>query len=121
MSDQRTLYQQWRDGDLTDMEAFRRMLDDYGEIEEVYGYAKSSREAIRIQMSDIVAHMGDRATCGVYEAIITAPGTTSTYDAKGLDDLVLELAAQGNPIARRIAAHRKQTSRAGSLRITRKK
>jgi len=45
---------------------------------------------------------------------ITAPSVSVTYDAKALD----ALAASSDVYARLLAPHRKQTERAGTMRIT---
>jgi hypothetical protein len=116
------IYEDWQDGDLTDMEALRFLAGDLCEVEDVYERATAMRETVRNQIAHIVAHLGDdRVTSGGYVFQLTRPSVSYSYDTKALGNLVLELMLSGNPAAQRISALRKQSERAGSLRVTKEK
>jgi hypothetical protein len=73
------------------------------------------KEAARQLITDVMTETGrtDYAT-RAGKVTVTAPSTSVTYDAKALDILLRDDA----DLALRLAPYRKQSERAGSLRIT---
>ena len=118
-----TTFSEWEAGKLTDVQAARAIAFDLAELEEELTPALRDKETMRDQLSRIIAHAGGKMDISGFGSLqMTAPGVSTTYDAKRLDDLVLQLIAEGqSDIAECITACRKQSARAGSLRIVREK
>src|SRR5688572_6770872 len=114
----------WEAGELTDEQALRALANDLGEVESSLEPLTKEREQLREVLGRIVARLdGQKATVPGFGALaITGGGETVSYDAKVLDALTAELLQMGDAFtASRIAAARRTTTRASSLRITREK
>ncbi len=118
-----TIFDDWRDGTISDIEALHAIASDLGEIESQLAPLEAERQSLRDQLSQIVSRLGDRASvAGFGKLEITPASVTKSYDKKQIQALVLELVAEGNAeVAQRIALCEKESFRAGSLRITREK
>lgn len=116
-------FTEWDSGELTDVQAVRALAMELGEVESELAPLEAQRARLRDELSRVVAHMGGKAEVPGFGALaMTAPSITNSYDAKRLDELVLSLIAEGqHDYAEAIANCRKQTQRAGSLRIVREK
>jgi hypothetical protein len=114
-----TTFADWQSGAISDTEALRALLSDLGEVESQIAPLEEERAALRSQLSEVVARLGGRAQANGLRLTLTAPAVVPRYDAKELDLLVDYLRAQGqDEIADHILAARKETARAGMLRIT---
>lgn len=117
------MFDEWEAGNLSDVQAARALASDYGELEDELMPLLRQRDELRDQLSRVVAHMGGKAEIPGFGMMqMAAPSITNSYDAKALDNLVLSLIADGcTDVAESITACRRQSMRAGSLRITREK
>jgi hypothetical protein len=117
-----TTFDDWRDGQISDIEALQAVASDLGEVESQIAPLEAERANLRDQISQIVARLGGRATLAGFGKLEILPPTVSkTYDKKRLDQLIVDLAADAPELAQLIAACRTESQRAGSLRITREK
>lgn len=116
-------FAEWEVGTVTDVQALHTLTSDLGEVESELAPLEAQRSALRDQIARIVAHAGNKVELtGFGTLVITQPGITTSYDAKALDALVIRLMGDGyGPIAEQIAQCRRESARAGSLRITREK
>src|SRR5689334_1363191 len=115
-------FDDWRDGQISDIEALQSVTSDLGEVESQIAPLEAERALLRDQISQIVARLGGRATiAGFGKLEIVPPTVAKTYDKKRLDQLIVDLAADAPELAQLIAACRTESQRAGSLRITREK
>lgn len=113
------LFEDWRAGAISSREALRRLLSDLGEVESQLTPLEAERAELRAQVSEVLAELGGRAEADGYRLMITSPGVVSRYDAKELDQIVLRLQQQGfGEIADQVLSTRKESARAGQLRIT---
>ena len=114
-------FTEWDAGTLTDVQALRVLAMELGKVQSELEPLKAQEARLRDELSRVVAHMGGKADVpGFGQLAMTAPSITNSYDSKRLDDIVMGLIAEGYAdIAESIANCRKQSSRAGSLRITR--
>lgn len=116
---QSQLFEDWRAGMISDREALRRLLSDLGEVESQLAPLEAERAELRAQISEVLAELGGRAEADGYRLMITSPSVVPRYDAKELDQIVLRLRQQGHAeIADQILAARKESARAGQLRIS---
>lgn len=82
-----------------------------GEIDDFDNIADCAKKLI----SDVMTETAQTAySTKAGKVAITAPSTSVSYDAKALD----ALAASSDELARLLQPHRKQTERAGTMRIT---
>lgn len=117
-----TIFDDWRDGTISDVEALHAIASDLGEIESQIAPLEAERQTLRDQLSQIVSRLGGRASVSGFGKIeLTAPTLTRSYDKKRLDQLIIDLATDAPELAQLIAACRTEAPRAGSLRITREK
>jgi hypothetical protein len=117
-----TIFDDWRDGTISDVEALHALASDLGEIESQLAPLETERQNLRDQLSQIVSHLGGRASVAGFGKLEIMPASvTRTYDRKRLDQLVIDLATDAPELAQLIAACRTESPRAGSLRITREK
>jgi hypothetical protein len=117
-----TTFADWQSGAISDAEALRALLSDLGEVESQIAPLEEERATLRAQLSEVVAQLGGKAQANGLRLILTAPAVVPRYDAKELDQLVEYLRAQGlDEIANHILAARKETARAGMLRINQAK
>lgn len=111
-------FTEWQLGAISHREALRRLLSDLGEVESQIAPLEAEKAELRTQISEVLAEMGGRAESEGYRLTITAPGVSARYDAKELDQLVDYLMARGDDeIAQLILKSRKESARAGQLRI----
>lgn len=99
------------------------MYQTVSEIENQIALLQQERDAIRAQISELVEENGGKiAIDGVAKFEIMRPTVIASYDRPGIEALVRQLATSGHSeIAERIEQHRKESMRAGSLRITKPK
>jgi hypothetical protein len=117
-----TIFEDWRDGQIGDVEALHALASDLGEIESQLAPLEAERQTLRDQLSQVLERLGGRATiAGFGKLELTAPTITRSFDKKRLDQLIIDLAADAPELAQLIAACRTEAPRAGSLRITRDK
>lgn len=116
-------YEQWLEGYITPEEALRALLSDLGEVESELQPLEAEKQVLRARISEVVDRIGGKAEIAGFGRLeITAPVKTASYDRKALDALMLELFERNElELARRIAACRQESARAGGLRITREK
>jgi hypothetical protein len=117
-------YEKWKnDGTISTEQALRALCADLGEVESELEPLKRERDELRKQIGEILV------TCDGYKmrvpqfgtVEITEPSIVKSYDREALDELLVSLAVEYPDIAAAIRACRKESSRAGSLRITRAK
>jgi hypothetical protein len=118
-----TIFDQWREGEMSDEQAARALALELGEVESELAPLTKQREELRNDLSHIVGKLGDKHTIpGFGELVNTAPSVTTSYDAKKIEAIIIELVETGlGEWAQRLTRCKKQSSRAGSLRITREK
>ncbi len=106
-----------------DVQQLYGMYQTVSEIEHQLAQLQQEREAMRAQISELVeANGGKIAIDGVATFEIMHPTVIASYDRSGIEALVRQLATTGHSeIAEQIEAHRKESMRAGSLRITKPK
>ncbi len=78
-------------------------------------------EQQRIRISELVAQTGAQKFLGFGRVELTSPAVITNYDQKMLDALLDELEAVSDPRGARMRTARRQTMRAGSLKITRER
>ncbi len=77
---------------------------------------------MRSYIGELVTTLGNKVdVCGFGRLEVSEPSTTASYDRKKLDSLVMRLTQEGNPLAIEITQCRTESTRAGTLRITRSK
>jgi hypothetical protein len=117
-------FDQWERGDLEDVAALRALCSDLGEIESELQPLEGQRKQLREQIERIARRLdGQRAEIKGFGSIaVTSGGTRVSWDGKALDSLLAKLAANGYAqIAEELAAARRETVTAATLRITRAK
>ena len=116
------IFDDWRDGQVSDVEALHAIAFDLGELESQLAPLELERQTLRDQLSQILGRLGGRASvAGFGKLELTAPAIARSYDKKRLDQLIIDLATDAPDLAQLIAACRTEAPRAGSLRITREK
>lgn len=116
------IFEQWRDGAITDTQVLRALASDLGEIESDIKPMELQREQIRADISYVIAKVGITEIPGFGRLELTPASRTRGYDKAMLNELVIQLTAEGyGTIAQQIAQCRTETPRAGALRITRSK
>ena len=117
-----TIFDDWRDGHISDVEALHALASDLGEIESQIAPMEVERQTLRDQLSQIVGRLGGRASIPGFGKLEILPASvTKSYDKKRLDQLIIDLATDAPELAQLIAACRTEAPRAGALRITREK
>ena len=112
-----TIFEQWQDGDVTDIPALRALLSDLREVESEIAPLEQQKSLLREQIGMIVARVGNQELPGLGRVSITNPSVTVSYDTKKVNELALQLTASHPEIAALLVAARKTSERAGSLRI----
>lgn len=113
-----TIFSDWQSGSISDREALRALLSDLGEVESQIAPLEIEKSELRAQISEVLAALGGRADADGFRLTLTSPSIVPRYDAKELDHIVGYLQAQGeDAIANLILSARKESSRAGMLRI----
>jgi len=114
-------WEQYQEGDLDAAQALTRMLPAYQALQAAAAALEARREALRGQIATLHQALGGKplALLG-YEVRWQEPGTVLTYNAHTLDALVVTLMAQEQyALAEQITAARRESVRAGGLRIAR--
>lgn len=112
-----TIFEQWQDGDVTDIPALRALLSDLREVESEIAPLEAQKSQLRDQIGLIVARSGTQELPGLGKVSITSPGVSVSYDTKKINELALALTATHPEIAALLVAARKTSERSGSLRI----
>jgi hypothetical protein len=99
----------------------REAISDYSRLDDELSELNGQREQLRSHISELVAVVGNQELPGFGRVEITSPSRITSYDAKALDALLLELEAAGNPLAERIRETKREGMRVGSLRISRER
>jgi len=99
----------------------REAVSDYARLDDEYQQVGADREQLRERISELVAVVGSQTFPGFGRVEITSPSLMVSFDAKALDQLLLELEAAGDPLAERIREARREGQRAGGLRIGRER
>jgi hypothetical protein len=118
-----SVFAEWDAGDLTDYQALRSLAIELGEVQSELSPLRMQEARLRDELSRVLAHAGGKAEVPGFGALLlTQPSVTRSYDTEGLNNLCLQLISDGyGPIAEQIARLRRESSRAGSLRITKEK
>ncbi len=130
----RTPYQQWIDGDITDLQFVGSVTQDLGEVQDQLDGLQRQEADFKAQlghvMSVLQAKLGDREyrdTCDMvarrgYKVTFTGPSVRTTVDHKRLTALVDDVIRDVAPaLAASIEACYTKTPVAGSQRIQRLK
>ena len=113
-----TIYADWQSGRISEREALRALLSDLGEVESQIAPLEAEKAELRSQIAEVLARLGGRAEADGLRLSLTAPAIVPRYDAKELDQIVSYLQGQGeDEIASLILRARKESARAGMLRI----
>jgi hypothetical protein len=95
---------------------------DLAQLEERIAPLEAERQAIRAELSVLIDQLGTQEVEGFGRLEITAPALVVSYDRQKVERLMLALIDEGRPeLAERISTAKKESARAGSLRITRQK
>jgi hypothetical protein len=95
---------------------------DLAQLEERIAPLEAERQAIRAELSVLIDQLGTQEVEGFGRLEITAPALVVSFDRQKVERLMLALIDEGRPeLAERISAAKKESARAGSLRITREK
>jgi hypothetical protein len=118
-----TIFEEWRDGKITDNEALRALVRDLGEVESTLAPLENERSMLRDQISQVLERAGGKSQiAGFGKLELTPPSVMVNYDRKILDGILADLVERGDfELAQRITAARRESARSGSLRITREK
>jgi hypothetical protein len=120
-NDPQSAFAAWEAGDLTDLAALRVIWSDLREVEDQIALLNEQRDAIREQISQIIAKTGTMVVAGFGKAMLTAPTRVVSYDSKQLGLLWQDLSHTHPDIARRIQSTQKISERSGGLRIEKEK
>ncbi len=101
--------------------ALREACSDYARLDDELTALSSQREQQRVHISELVALTGAQKFSGFGRVELTTPAVITSFDQKMLDALLEELEAAGDPLAIRMWTARRQTMRAGSLKISRER
>lgn len=112
----------WEAGDLMDGEGLRAMADEYRALDATLAPLEERRKALRGALERITTRLGGKAQAGGYDLSITAGGESVSFDRAACEQLLARLVENGlyGP-AEELAAARKVTPRATSLRVARSK
>jgi len=107
----------------TDQELLAVSMRDYFEIDSEITALESTQKDIRRNIETLTIAMGGNVKLAhVGSAIVTEPSTSHSYDTKSIDALLYELIENGElSTAKKIMECKKETTRAGGLRITKAK
>lgn len=112
-----TIFEEWQDGNVTDIPALRALLSDLREVESEIAPLEQQKAQLRDQIGMIVARAGTQELPGLGRVSITSPSVTVSYDTRKVNEIALALAATHPEIAAQLVAARKTSERSGSLRI----
>ncbi len=95
---------------------------DLQQVEAALAPLEAERTAIRTDLALIIDALGTQELDGFGRLELTAPAIVVSYDRQKVERLMLALIDEGrSELAERISAAKKESHRAGSLRITREK
>jgi hypothetical protein len=116
-----TTFKQYQEGEITPQHALDKIARQLDSLQDQIEPLNATEKVLRQQASEIVDYLGGKAdVAGFGTFTITAPSQTIQYDSKELDRLVVHLISSGyEELAKQITSCRKESSRAGSLRINR--
>ena len=120
-------FEAWKAGESQAHQTVTYLVSDLEEIEQIIGDFEAIKAKLRDELSQVIATMDGQQyqTSSGYKLALTAPSTTTSYDRKALDELVIELAGNEDDdlraIASRISLARRWSERAGTLRIEKPK
>ena len=106
-----------------DQELLEVSLRDYFEIDSEITALEATQKDIRKNIETLTVAMGGNVKLAhIGSVMVTEPSTSHSYDTKMIDALLFELIENGElNTARRIMDCKKETTRAGGLRITKAK
>ena len=106
-----------------DQELLEVSLRDYFEIESEITALEATQKDIRKNIETLTVAMGGNVKLAhIGSVMVTELSTSHSYDTKAIDALLFELVENGElNTARRIMDCKKETTRAGGLRITKAK
>lgn len=109
----------WQAGTVSAATALRPIWDELRRIEAARQELEQQREALRDQLRHIVAELGGSTSLAGYGKLEILPaGVSTSYVKTQVDALIIELTGEHPEIAARLAACRKESHRAGGLRVT---
>ena len=106
-----------------DQELLAVSMRDYFEIDSEITALEATQKDIRRNIETLTVAMGGNVKLAhIGSVIVTEPSTSHSYDTKSIDALLYELIENGElNTAKRIMECKKETTRAGGLRITKAK
>lgn len=116
-------FRAWRDAELDTDKALHELCATLGEVESQIAPLTAEKEQARNEISYILAAVGLTAhtVAGFGKLEVTPATLVKGWDSKALQSLLDELLDESPDLAARLNRCRTQTSRAGSLRITRER
>lgn len=107
----------------TDQELLAVSMRDYFEIDSEIQALEATQKDIRRNIETITIAMGGNVKLAhIGTALVTESSISHAYDTKAIDALLLDLISLGElHTAKRIIDCKKETTRAGGLRITKAK
>jgi hypothetical protein len=99
------------------------LLRDYFEIDSEIQALEATQKDIRKSIETLTIALGGNVKIAhIGTALVTESSTSHAYDTKAIDALLLDLISLGElHTAKRIMECKKETTRAGGLRITKAK
>jgi hypothetical protein len=106
-----------------DQELLAISMRDYFEIDSEITALEATQKDIRRNIETLAVAMGGNVKLAhIGSVVITEPSTSHSYDTKSIDALLYELIENGElNTAKKIMECKKETTRAGGLRITKAK
>ena len=107
----------------TDQELLAVSMRDYFEIDSEIVALEATQKDIRRNIETLTIAMGGNVKLAhIGSAMVTESTTSHSYDTKSIDALLYELIENGElSTAKKIMKCKKETTRAGGLRITKAK
>jgi hypothetical protein len=124
LSDYKTTIERFQEGDIQAEQALDELVASLDSLDDKLAPLEEQKKVLRDHISVVLEYAtgGRKTEVRGYELQITQASTTTTFDAKALEKLALDLVEEGQgEVARRLLACKKESSRAGSLRIVRPK
>ena len=107
----------------TDQELLAVSMRDYFEIDSEITALEATQKDIRRNIETLTVAMGGNVKLAhIGSVIVTEPSTSHSYDTKAIDGVIAKALQDGDVhIAKALSDARKETTRAGGLRITKAK
>lgn len=101
----------------------KSLCNDLISVEAQISELETQRESLRARISELVEQMGGKIQLRGFGTLqISNPSVIVSYDRKGIEQLVQQLAEAGNfALVDAIQTSRKESMRSGGLRIMREK